>query len=142
MGTRIPKTKCKLLGPRSRRKRAVESSDEEKEEESEDHEHGVKAKEANLTVVNEIECALSPPSPKKDATAGKDDEEGDDEDGKEEEEAPGFSPVPKSTYDFLLQRKHVRCDVKLVSLFQSELSKCPDIQPMSSITRSSPLLTN
>ena len=121
--TRIPKTKCKLLGPRSRRKRAVESSDEEKEEESEDHEHKVKAKEANLTVVNEIECALSPPSPKKDATAGKDDEEGDDEDGKEEEEAPGFSPVPKSTYDFLLQRKHVRCDVKLVSLFQSELCK-------------------
>merc|ERR1719433_1819517 len=105
---RIPKTKCKLLGPRSRRKRAVETSDEEKEDQSEDHENKVKAKEANLTVVNEIECALSPPSPKKDATAGGDDEEGDDEDGKEEEEAPGFSPVPKSTYDFLLQRKHVR----------------------------------
>merc|ERR1712130_181580 len=121
---RIPKTKCKLLGPRSRRKRAVETSDEEKEDQSEDHEHKVKAKEANLTVVNEIECALSPPSPKKDATT--DEEEGDHQDEEDEESkeaAPGFSPVPKSTYDFLLQKKHVRCDVKLVSLFQSELCK-------------------
>ena len=123
---RIPRTKCKLLGPRSRRKRAVETSDEEKEDQSEDHEHKVKAKEANLTVVNEIECALSPPSPKKDAPT--DEEEADhqdeeDEESKEESAAPGFSPVPKSTYDFLLQRKHVRCDVKLVSLFQSELCK-------------------
>ena len=119
---RIPKTKCKLLGPRSRRKRAVETSDEEKEDQSEDHENKVKAKEANLTVVNEIECTLSPPSPKKDATT--DDDEGEeDEESKEDSLAPGFSPVPKSTYDFLLQRKHVRCDVKLVSLFQSELCK-------------------
>merc|ERR1712037_328808 len=115
---RTPRTKCKLLGPRSRRKRAVETSDDEKEDQSEDHEHKVKAKEANLTVVNEIECALSPPSPKRDATT---DEEEEDEESKEA--APGFSPVPKSTYDFLLQKKHVRCDVKLVSLFQSELCK-------------------
>merc|ERR1712192_104368 len=126
---RIPRTKCKLLGPRSRRKRAVETSDEEKEYQSEDDEHKVKAKEANLTVVNEIECALSPPSPKKDATTdhekeGDHQEDEEDEESKKEESAvPGFSPVPKSTYDFLLQRKHVRCDVKLVSLFQSELCK-------------------
>merc|ERR1712037_579229 len=76
---RTPRTKCKLLGPRSRRKRAVETSDEEKEYQSEDDEHKVKAKEANLTVVNEIECALSPPSPKKDATTDHD-EEGDHQD--------------------------------------------------------------
>merc|ERR1739844_513275 len=82
---RIPRTKCKLLGPRSRRKRAVETSDEEKEDESEDHEHKVKAKEANLTVVNEIECALSPPSPKKDATS-------DDYEGEEDEESKEDSP--------------------------------------------------
>ena len=53
-------------------------------------------------------------------------EEGDHQDEEDEESkeaAPGFSPVPKSTYDFLLQKKHVRCDVKLVSLFQSELCK-------------------
>merc|ERR1712032_1416987 len=79
---------CKLLGPRSRRKRAVETSDEEKEYQSEDDEHKVKAKEANLTVVNEIECALSPPSPKKDATTDHD-EEGDHQDEEDVESKEG-----------------------------------------------------
>lgn len=116
------KTKYKMLGPRSKRKRLADNSDsKETEDKNKDHDTRVNAKEANLTVMNEIECALSPSSPTKKIQ---------DQDTMEEHEpdqaelrAEGFSPVPKSTYDFILQKKHVRCNVRLVSLFRSELCK-------------------
>ena len=107
------RVKSKLLGPRSRRKR-IESSDGETE--MNDHDRRVNAKEANLTVVNEIECALSPPSPIK---MVKNQDSNDVEDQVETSSsvinATSFSPVPQSTFDFLLKSKHVKCDVKLVS---------------------------
>jgi len=124
--TEIPKSKSKLLGPRSRRKRTAVSSDEEKGDQ--DHETKNKAKEANLTMINEIECALTPPSPKKNAISQDHAEAAIEKEDQEEEEpgvdeGSGFSPVPSSTYDFLLKMKHLRCNVKLVSLFQSSVCR-------------------
>ena len=79
-------------------------------------------------MINEIECALSPPSPKKNAISQDYAEKAIEKEDQEEEETvedegPGFSPVPSSTYDFLLKMNHLRCNVKLVSLFQSSVCR-------------------
>jgi len=119
--TVIVKKSKKMLGPRSRRKRYTDSTEGRDDAEIEDNEHRVKAKEANLSVVNEIECSLSPESPEKNNI-----NENVEDHLEDSEEYPATSPVrdvPDSTYEFILQKKHVKCNVRMASVFQTDVCK-------------------